>query len=184
MYFVFSKMEGIMKKTVEDIQNELIDSIGETSERFGMTRVAGLLEGLLILAREPLSLDEMAERLEVSKASVSTNIRVLERWKAVRRVFNRGDRKNYYELRGDLWEIETDIIKTILKEELESCATNVARWKRDLVEADEGDPEERAHLKKRLDELQDYLDAAEHLMQLFIREGKVTPAVIRKIEIR
>ena len=68
-----------MKKTAEDVRNEFIDTIGEASERFGMARIAGLLKGLLLVSREPISLDEMAQRLEVSKASVSTNIRLLER---------------------------------------------------------------------------------------------------------
>jgi DNA-binding transcriptional regulator GbsR (MarR family) len=172
-----------MDKTVEDIRNDLIDTIGEISERYGLTRVAGLLEGLLLLSREPLSLDDMAERLEVSKASVSTNIRLLERWKAVRRVFNRGDRKNYYELRGDLWEIETEIVTTILKEELERFADHLARWKRDLAEANEGDPDDKGFLAKRLGEMDEYLDAAKHVLELLTREGKVTPAVIKKIQV-
>ena len=33
-----------MKKTVEDIQNDFIDTSGEMSERYGLTRVAGLLK--------------------------------------------------------------------------------------------------------------------------------------------
>ncbi len=177
-----------MNKTVEDIQNEFIDTFGEVAERYGLTRVAGLLKGLLLFSREPLSLDDMAERLEVSKASVSTNIRLLERWKAVRRVFNRGDRKNYYELRGDLWEIETEIATTILKDELDGFADYLARWKGDLAEVDQSDPEDsdpedREFLAKRLEEIDQYLDAGRHLLDLFLREGKVTPAVIKKIQI-
>ncbi|UCD58413.1 MAG: hypothetical protein JSV16_04670 [Candidatus Hydrogenedentota bacterium] len=172
-----------MKKTVEDVRNDFIDTLGEASERYGMTRLAGLLEGLLYLSREPLSLDDMAERLEVSKASVSTNVRVLERWKAVRKVFNRGDRKNYYELRGNLWEIETEIVTMVLKDELEQFANYLARWKSDLAEADEGDAEDRAFLEMRLEEIDEYLDAAKHILQLLTREGKVTPAVIKKIQI-
>lgn len=172
-----------MNMTVEDIQNDFIDAIGEISEQCGLTRVAGLLKGLLLLAREPMSLDDMAERLEVSKASVSTNIRLLERWKAVRRVFNRGDRKNYYKLRGDLWEIETEIVTTILREELDRFAEYLDRWKRDLAAVEEGDPDDRAFLGKRLGEIDEYLDAAKHVLQLLTREGKVTPAVIKKIQI-
>jgi DNA-binding transcriptional regulator GbsR (MarR family) len=169
---------------VEDIRNDFIDTSGEIAERYGMTRVAGLLKGLLLLSRKPMSLDDMAERLEVSKASVSTNIRLLERWKAVRRVFNRGDRKNYYELRGDLWEIETEIVSTVLTEELSRLAEYMDRWKSDLAEADEGDPDEREFLTKRLGEIDEYLDAVRHVMELLTREGKVTPATIKKIRIR
>ncbi len=172
-----------MNKTVEDIQNEFIDTIGEAAERYGLTRVAGLLKGLLLFSRQPLSLDDMAERLEVSKASVSTNIRLLERWKAVRRVFNRGDRKNYYELRGDLWEIETEIATTIWKEELDGFADYLARWKSDLAQVDESDSKDKEFLAKRLEEIDQFLDAGRHLLDLFMREGKVTPAVIKKIQI-
>ncbi len=177
-----------MNKTVEDIQNDFIDTIGEVAERYGLTRVAGLLKGLLLFSREPLSLDDMAERLEVSKASVSTNIRLLERWKAVRRVFNRGDRKNYYELWGDLWEIETEIATTICKEELDRFADYLARWKSDLAESEEGDSEDsnsedKEFLTKRLEEIEQYLDAGRHLLDLFLREGKITPGVIKKIQI-
>jgi len=172
-----------MNGTVEDIQNDFIDTMGEMSERYGSTRVGGLLEGLLLLSREPLSLDDMAERLEVSKASVSTNIRLLERWKVARRVFNRGDRKNYYEVRGDLWEIETEIVTTIMKEELDRFADHLARWKRDLAETEEGDPTDKTFLTKRLEEIDEFLDAGRHVLRLLTREGKVTPAAIKKIQI-
>jgi len=172
-----------MQKTVEDIQNDFIDASGEMAERYGTTRVGGLLEGLLLLTRKPLSLDEMAERLEVSKGSVSTNIRLLERWKAVRRVFSRGDRKNYYELRGDPWEIWTEVATTILKEELNRFADHLNRWKSDLAQAEEGNPEEREFLAKRLEQIDEGLDAARHVLELLTREGKLTPATIKRIRI-
>jgi DNA-binding transcriptional regulator GbsR (MarR family) len=173
----------MMKPTVEDIQNDFIDTSGEMAERYGATRVAGLLKGLLLLSRSPLSLDDMAERLEVSKASVSTNIRLLERWKAVRRVFNRGDRKNYYEMRGDLWEIETEIVTTILHDELEKFTDKLERWRADLAEADQGGHEDHEFVSRRLEEISEYMDAVRHLLDLMTREGKVTPATIKKIQI-
>ena len=172
-----------MKPTVEDIQNDFIDTSGEMAERYGLTRVAGLLKGLLLLSNKPLSLDDMVERLEVSKASVSTNIRLLERWKAVRRVFNRGDRKNYYELRGDLWEIETEILSTIIKDELEKFTDKLTRWKSALAQAGEDKPDDQAFLTKRLEEIGEYMEAVQHVMGLMMREGKVTPATIKKIKI-
>jgi DNA-binding transcriptional regulator GbsR (MarR family) len=172
-----------MQKTVEDVRNELIDTFGEAAERYGMTRIAGLVKGILLTAREPLSLDDMAEMLEVSKASVSTNVRILERWKVVRRVFNRGDRKNYYQMRGDLWEIETEIVTTIAKDELEGFADSLSRWKQDLSDAEDREAEDGAFLDKRFGEFDEYLDAMKHILKIFTREGKVTPAVIKKIEI-
>lgn len=87
------------------------------------------------------------------------------------------------ELRGDLWEIETEIVTTLLKDELDEFVHYLNRWKSDLAEAEEGDPDEKEFLAKRLAEIDEYLDAMRHVLQLLMREGKVTPSTIKKIQI-
>ncbi len=73
-------------------------------ERMGASRTFGRLFGLLLVAETPLSLDDMAEVLQVSKPSVSTNTRMLEQSSLVRRVSVPGDRKHYYEIRPGAFE--------------------------------------------------------------------------------
>ena len=63
-----------------------------------MARVAGRLFGVLLVSAEPRSLDELAEQLGVSKASVSINIRFLEEKGAVERIGRQGDRRDYYRI--------------------------------------------------------------------------------------
>lgn len=75
-----------------------IERMGLAIERMGLTRTFGRLFGLLLVADRPLSLDEMVERLQVSKASVSTNARACEDMGLARRVGVRGDRRDYYEI--------------------------------------------------------------------------------------
>ncbi|MFC1588519.1 GbsR/MarR family transcriptional regulator [Planctomycetota bacterium] len=175
-----------MKKTVEDIRNEMIDAIGEQAEKYGFTRIAGQLEGLLYLSPKPMSLDEMAQRLEVSKASVSTNIRFLERMRIVRRVYHRGARKNYYAILGDIGEIKTEVWSTIVKDEIERCKTLVGRCLSDLkvmkVKGNE-EQEELEFVQARFSEIDEYVEAAEHLLDMILKKGKITPAVIKKIKI-
>jgi DNA-binding transcriptional regulator GbsR (MarR family) len=77
---------------------QFIERTGLAVERLGMTRTFGRLFGLLLVAEGPLSLDQMAERLHVSKASVSTNARACEELGLARQVGLRGDRKDYYEI--------------------------------------------------------------------------------------
>ena len=175
-----------MRKTVEDIRNEVIHTIGEKAEKFGFSRIAGQLEGLLYLSPEPLSLDDMASRLEVSKASVSTNIRVLERWKIVKRVYHKGARKNLYQIRGTIWEIETEIAKTIAREELERFKSLITHSVDDLeaIEPDsEDDKGQVDFLRERFEEIEEYVSAGEHLLELLLRQGDITPAVVKKIKI-
>lgn len=65
---------------------------------FGMVnKVGGLIYALLFLSRKPLSLDEIAEILKISKSNISINIRLLEDTKLVRKVWVKGTRKDYYE---------------------------------------------------------------------------------------
>ena len=175
-----------MTMTVEDIQNDIIHTIGERAERFGFSRIAGQIQGLLFISPEPLSLDDMAAKLEVSKASVSTNIRLLERWRIVKRVYHKGTRKNFYQFRGSIWEIETEIAKTIARDELERSKALLAECVDDLDTVEPESDDERtqvAYIRERVAELQEHVEAGEHLLELFLRRGEITPAVVKKIKI-
>jgi biotin operon repressor len=61
-----------------DAAEEFIEIMGRHFEEEGTARIAGRLCGLLILTDEPASLDELADRLRVSKGSISLNARLLE----------------------------------------------------------------------------------------------------------
>ncbi|MFH2097825.1 MAG: hypothetical protein ABII24_04755 [bacterium] len=155
-------------------------------KRFGISRIAGQLEGLLLFSRQPMSLDEMAERLKVSKGSASTNIRLLERWKVVRKVYHRGARKNYYEIRGNIWEIETEIMSTIVKDEIERVKSIMSNSEKDLNAIKgqtEEEHEEIAFLQKRFSEINEYIESAEHVLNLLLKQGEISPAVVKKITI-
>lgn len=175
-----------MARILEDIKNEWIDHIGEKAEKFGFPRIAGQLEGLLYLSREAMSLDDMAARLEVSKASVSTNIRYLERWKVVRRIYHRGERKNFYEIAGDIWEIETEIVSTLVRDELDRFNKLIARGEVDLKGIEGKNSEEKkdiTQIKARFAEIKEYLEAVDYFLGLLMQKDKITSAIVKKIQI-
>jgi len=78
--------------------SEFIEKIGLLFEHGGSTRTHGRLMGLLLVHDKPLSLDEMADHLQVSKASLSTNARMAVQIGMAQRVSRPGDRKDYYEM--------------------------------------------------------------------------------------
>ncbi|MGH2586702.1 MAG: GbsR/MarR family transcriptional regulator [Dehalococcoidia bacterium] len=88
-----------------------IEAVGLFFEDAGVPRIGGRLLGLLLLAERPLSLDEVARTLGVSRASVSTNSRLLIYAGMIERVGLPGDRRDYYQFRARGWEgsIEGDI---------------------------------------------------------------------------
>ena len=84
--------------------DEFVEQIGVIFQTDGMPRVAGRLFGLLLLSAEPRSLDELAKKLRVSKASVSVNARLLEEKGIVERIGRQADRRDYYQIADDIIE--------------------------------------------------------------------------------
>lgn len=96
--------------------SKFIEQIAVLLEADGLPRVAGRLFGLLLVSPEARSLDELAEQLDVSKASISVNARLLEERGVVEREGRHGDRRDYYRIADD-----------ILERTLEQ---RIARWRR------------------------------------------------------
>jgi DNA-binding transcriptional regulator GbsR (MarR family) len=80
-----------------------IDRMGQATEADGLSPIAGRLFAALLLSEQPRSLDDLAEELAVSKASVSTEARRLLDRGIVDRVPTPGDRRDYYELTPDFY---------------------------------------------------------------------------------
>ena len=93
-----------------------VGEMGLTFESDGFTRIGGRLFGHLLLADRPLSLDEIAEALGASKASVSTDARRLLEKGVVERSGRPGDRRDY-------WQIAPDFFANIMQ-------LRVERWRR------------------------------------------------------
>lgn len=83
---------------------EFIERMGLNLEAEGLPRTAGRLIGFLLIHSEAYSLDELAEKLQVSKASISTNARQLEDHRILERISAPGDRRDYYRMKPDSWE--------------------------------------------------------------------------------
>ncbi len=78
-----------------------VEQLGRLGEGEGLPRTAGRMIGLLIMDGGPLSIDQISEQLKVSRASVSTNGRLLESLEIVDRVTHPGDRRDYLQISGD-----------------------------------------------------------------------------------
>jgi len=97
---------------LQAVQESMLDGLGQLAAYFGFSKVMGQLYGALLLSRDPLSLDDLVELLDISKASVSMNLRTLEHMGMVRQVWVRGQsgRRKFYEAETDFWQIISNIL--------------------------------------------------------------------------
>jgi len=89
-------------------------------------KAMGQIYAVLYLNSEPLSLDDIAASLNMSKGNVSLNVRSLERWGLIKRVSQKSDRKDYYEAESDFWRIVRDIIRERDKKEFDQALATVS----------------------------------------------------------
>ena len=82
---------------------QFVERMALICEKEGMPRIAGRILGYLLATDETVSLDDLAERLQASKASVSTNARMLEQFGMIQRVSVMGDRRDFYRVEDDPW---------------------------------------------------------------------------------
>lgn len=81
---------------MDDVARRFVDQMGALSEEDGLPRIAGRIFGYLLLEADARSLDQIAEALAVSRASVSTDARRLVEIQLLERRSRPGDRRDYY----------------------------------------------------------------------------------------
>ncbi len=81
-----------------------IRHMGGYFESSGVPPIGGRILGLLMIAHEPLSAEDIASMLHVSRASVSTNFRVLAAAGLAERYTSHLDRITYYVFPDTAWE--------------------------------------------------------------------------------
>jgi DNA-binding MarR family transcriptional regulator len=81
----------------DELRRRFVDDFGQHMARYGVTLTVGRLFTLLLLSDDPLSLDELAAQLAISKSGVSLAGRDLERLGLARRIGTSGSRRVLYE---------------------------------------------------------------------------------------
>ena len=96
-------------------EERFIEELGLFMETFGFSRIAGRVLGLLLMSGSPLHLDQIASRLKVSRASVSTNTRLLVTVQLIREEAIPGDRRTWFVVRPDAFQARIRFIISQLR---------------------------------------------------------------------
>ena len=85
--------------------SDFISHFGEMGSRWGFNRTVGQLYALLFVSEQPLHADEIAEQLGFSRSNVSIGLKELQTWGLIRLSRVPGDRREYFNSLGDVWQI-------------------------------------------------------------------------------
>ncbi|MCU0784680.1 MAG: transcriptional regulator [Verrucomicrobia bacterium] len=93
------------------METEVIDLFVELFRVLGQPRSQAEIYGLLFISAQPLAMDDLMERLQISKGSASQGLKFLGGIGAVRSVQVAGDRRTHYEAVAELRKLTTRYLR-------------------------------------------------------------------------
>ena len=84
---------------------------GEMGSRWGVNRTVAQIHALLFVLGRPLTAEDIADTLVVARSNVSNSLRELANWNLVRVTHVIGDRRDFFETSGDVWELMRIIVR-------------------------------------------------------------------------
>lgn len=177
-----------MHQSLTAVNDSTVAGLGRLARFFGFSEVMGRLYGTLLLSPKPLSLDDLAEGLQISKGSVSMNMRALERWGMAQEVWMRGERKKYYEAEPDLWQVMRNVLNGRERREvqlaLEVLDDSVEKLKSAEDDLSPREQELAEFYLQRMDDLQAFFQVAQIALETVLgSEDTLDFEEITKIDI-
>ncbi|HET8540549.1 MAG TPA: MarR family transcriptional regulator, partial [Anaeromyxobacter sp.] len=153
-----------------DTLREFVEAWGAMGSLWGINRSVARVHALLMASDGPVSLDEIAERLRISKGNASMSLRELRTFGVVRQVEAPGDRRDFYVTEPDVWTLFFRILRERKRREFDPAVEAI----RTLVERAGAAGE----VKERLEQMADLLGTADAVMARFLRDPQSSRAAL------
>jgi DNA-binding transcriptional regulator GbsR (MarR family) len=174
-------LKADLPQRLEEVEDRFVDLWDTLSSLWGISPTMARIHGLLYITGAALSMDEIMERLAISRGNVSMNLSKLVEWGLVRRVHKRGDRRDYYESLSDVWEMFTLVAAQRKRREIDPILSTLRRCREELspetlgAYAEEPVARERS---RRVNELLSFLSMMDSLAQRFFETHRGLRAAV------
>lgn len=139
-----------------------VEAWGAMGSLWGINRSVARVHALLMASEEPISLDEIAERLQISKGNASMSLRELRNFGVVRQVEVPGDRRDFYVTEPDVWTMFFRILGERKRREFDPALRAI----RGLV----GEANATGAVRGRLEQMADLLTTVEGVVNRFLQD--------------
>ena len=127
---------------------------GEMGARWGINRTVAQTHALLFLSPQALNAEDIMNTLCVARSHVSTSLRELQAWGIVRVVHILGDRRDYFESVGDVWEMFGIILEERKRREIDPTVAML----QNCFEEARADGKTPAYTRQRIGEMLSFME--------------------------
>ena len=114
------------------LELESIDFFVRLMSLLGLPRSVGEIYGLLYFSPVPLTMDQIATRLEISIGSASQGLKTLRSLKAVKTSYVQGDRRDHYHAESEFRRLFSTFLNDEILPHLESAKDRIKRMEDEM----------------------------------------------------
>lgn len=148
------------------LELESIDFFVRLMSLLGLPRSVGEIYGFLYFSPNPLTMDQIATRLEISIGSASQGLKTLRSLKAVKTSYVQGDRRDHYHAESEFRRLFSTFLNDEILPHLESAKDRIKRMENEMPLKDSED-------------FEFYNIRIEKLKRLIKASGRLLPALAR-----
>ena len=132
---------------LELVEVEVIHLFVQFARALGQPRSVAEIYGLLFVSPQPLAMDTLIERLNLSKGSASQGLKYLQDLGGVRTVYVAGDRRTHYEAVAELRNLAGRFLRQQILTHFEDSETRLDRI---AAQTQNLSDEQRRHINERI----------------------------------
>lgn len=167
---------------MHEIRHSIIEDFGNGYAGFGNSELMGRVVGLFICASSPLTVDQIAEYLNVSKSPVNQICNRLEELKLIRKVWVKGERKYHYQIVEDVFLQASLNLSRLTEGNVQIAERNLQGIVKKYHAASAAEKEALRVMGKRLIEMREFHQRLIKSYQRFIEEWRATRTMIPSFE--
>jgi DNA-binding transcriptional regulator GbsR (MarR family) len=171
-----SKTMSTPERQLRHAQDLFITRWGEMGATWGINRTMAEIHALLYITAQPLCTDDVMERLNISRGNASMSLRALCDWGIIRRIHRRGERREYFESLGDVWEMFSIIAAERKRREMDPVLETIKQCQKMLDASSLGKTNaEKEHVRltrQRLAGMEEFMSVTNKIFQQFVGNAR------------
>ncbi len=160
-------MSDAKPNTLVEIERQVVSLFADGVRVAGLPRSVGEIYGLLFVSAEPLAMDDLVVRLNISKGSVSQGLKFLRTLGAIREVEGPDVRRTYYEGDIELKKLVGGFIREQMRPHMESGKDRLKSLEAEVAKEEDG--AKQVFYDERVKKLERWLKQAKLVLPLIQR---------------
>ncbi len=155
---------------MNNIQFSLIEEFGMGYKRFGHSDLMGRVVGLLLTEIEPMTIDNIADSLSVTRTPVNEVLHRLEAHNLIKRVWVKGNRKHHYTISENVFHQAGTNLAAQFKDNLSISKRFLTQYLRLYEHASENEKDELKKICERFYSMYEFHKASLASYNSFLKE--------------